>query len=57
MVLMSEDKIPIQKEYNKSEFLLTAADIKKNYMLKNAWLASLVLVPTYLAISELIKHT
>ena len=41
--------MPVQKEYNKSEFLLTAADIKKSYMLKNTWLASLVMVHTYLA--------
>ena len=47
----------IQKKYNKSEFLLTAADIKKIYMLKNTWLASLVVVPTYLAIYDMIKHT
>ena len=47
----------MQKEYNKSELLLTAADIKKIYMLKSTWLASLVMVPNYLAIYDMIKRT
>ena len=45
----------IQKEYNKSKLLLTAADIKKSYMLKNTWLANLFMVRTYLAIPDMIK--
>ena len=46
----------IRKEYNKSEFLLTAADIKKSNILKNTSLASLFMVHAYLDLSDMIKH-
>ena len=57
MVLRTANKMPVQKEYNKSEFLLTAADFEKSYMLKKTWLASLIMVRTCLAISDMIKHS
>ena len=43
-------------EYDKAEFLLIAADTEKSHMLKNTWLASLAMVPTYLAILSNITH-
>ena len=36
-------------EYKKTEFQLIAGDTEKSHMLKNIWLASLVMVPSYLS--------
>ena len=36
-------------KYRKAEFLHIAADTEKSHILKNLWLASLAMVPTYLA--------
>ena len=43
-------------EYDKAEFLLIAPDTEKSHVLKNTWLASLAMVPTYVAILSNITH-
>ena len=40
----------------KAEFLHIAEDTEKSHLLKNTWLASLAIVPTYLAIGSNIAH-
>ena len=42
--------MPLQKNNNKAEFQLIAADTEKTHILKNSWLATLVMAATYLSI-------